>query len=173
VANYSVTLKDLPAVLLAKPKQLQATIVKALRLSAKTEALRLVQEEVSAAQPMPVDRGTYRRMWQARDIDEGVMVFNPTPYAAVIEHGRRPGGRQPPIKPLQSWVLRKGLVKSIKGKGNREKAAKGIAFAIARKIAKDGQPARHILAKAVMRWMPLLRASIKDAILAGANANKP
>jgi hypothetical protein len=175
MANYTIALKDLPAYLRARPKQVHAAMTKAMRLSAKTDALVIIQNEISNTQPAPVDRGTYRRGWQARDLDNGVAIFNPTPYAAVIEHGRRKGARQPPIAPLQAWVLRKGLTKGIRGKQNREKAAKGIAFAIARKMVLKGKPGMHILEHAVARWKPVLLAAIKDAVLnSGApNANKP
>ena len=46
---------------------------------------------------------------------------------AFVEEGRGPGKR-PPTKPIFEWVLAKGIESD-------EKKAKGIAYAIARKIA--------------------------------------
>lgn len=49
---------------------------------------------------------------------------------AFVEEGRGPG-RRPPTKPLFDWVLAKGIESD-------EKKVKGIAYAIAAKIASQG-----------------------------------
>ena len=60
-------------------------------------------------------------------------------YAAPVEFGRDPGGRMPPVNELIPWVKRKFGTRN-------DKHAKSIAWAIAKKIQKEG-----ITQKAFMR----------------------
>jgi hypothetical protein len=124
--------------------------------------------EVSKVQPnAPVDRGAYRQSFKAAPIPGGAMLYNSRAYAGVLESGRRPGRKRPPVDVIAAWVLRKGLVgRSGNTKPNRDerKAARSIAFAIARKIGerglpRDGQPMR-IMEKAVEALLPELPAMI-------------
>lgn len=144
-----------------RAKDRYALVLKTIRVFAKTRAILAIQEEISSSVPQPVDRGTYRRGWTAHDTPHGAVVFNSTKYAGVIERGRRAGAKRPPSDVLVSWVLRKGLVRGVKGKANRAQAAKGLAFVIARKIGRKGLPARNILARAVAKFRPELLAEIK------------
>ncbi len=66
-----------------------------------------------------------------------VRIYNKEPYASVIEYGRRPGARRPPVQALIPWVRDK--------MGLQGKAARGAAFAIARKIGQRGIKARPVL----------------------------
>lgn len=84
-----------------------------------------------------VDTRHYLRGWKAQRTSDGAVVFNNTPYAGVIELGRRPGARQPPSHVFVPWLKHKLHVP--------ESAAKGIAFLVARAIAKRGLEGRHIL----------------------------
>ena len=59
------------------------------------------------------------------------IVGNPVPYGEVIERGRRPGKRRPPIEPLIPWVRSKLGISD-------EKEARGIAYVIAKKIGMSG-----------------------------------
>jgi hypothetical protein len=159
---------------------------KAMRITVHTEAPRIIQDEIARAQPrQPVDTGGTKNKYQTRDVPGGVIVFNPSVAAAVIEDGRR-AGKMPPLEPLIRWVLRKGLVgkaaimPSEKGKHARAaarlvakdvewQAAKGIAWAIARKMMKQGWPAApnqpmQILAKTAARLRPLVLAAVDRAL---------
>lgn len=66
-------------------------------------------------------------------------VGSALPYAVPVELGSRP--HRPPIEPLADWVRRK--------LGKRGKEARGIAFAIANKIARDGTRPRHMATEAL------------------------
>lgn len=141
----------------------------ALFAAVATRGVALATLEVAAALPrQPVDRGEYRRSFAAEKVPEGVVLFNSAAYAGVIEYGRRKGRKPPPVKALTEWVLRKGFV----GKGaDRVKAAKGIAFAIARKMGKEGWPfppnqPMKILEKAADKLMKTddIRDALKQAI---------
>lgn len=59
------------------------------------------------------------------------IVGDPVPYGEVIEKGRRPGRRRPPIEPLIPWVRSKLGVSD-------EKEARGIAYVIAKRIGASG-----------------------------------
>lgn len=61
-------------------------------------------------------------------------------YAPVVELGRRPG-RFPPLGPIQLWVRRKLNVP--------EARVRGVAFVIARKIARLGFPGRFMFRDAL------------------------
>jgi hypothetical protein len=135
----------------------------ALFLTVATRGVALATMGVATAQPrQPVDRGEYRRSFAAAKVPDGAVLYNSAAYAGVIEYGRRPGQKRPPTKALTAWVLRKGLTRNAQ-------AAKGIAFAIARKIGRDGWPSppnqpMRILEKAVDQLMPHIRAAMKVAI---------
>ena len=57
-------------------------------------------------------------------------------YAIPVEIGRRPGQRQPPLAPLADWAVQK--------LGVSHEEARGVAFAIARKIGKRGTEGAHM-----------------------------
>ena len=72
-------------------------------------------------------------------------------YGANVEFGRRAGAKMPPVDALLGWVVRHGLARS-------PKQARGVAFAIARKIARRGIPPRPYMAPALARNLPDIRA---------------
>ena len=58
-------------------------------------------------------------------------VGSPTPYAIVIEKGRKPNSRMPPIAAIAFWLYRKGIVT------DRDEI-RSVAYAVAKSIAKHG-----------------------------------
>lgn len=138
-------------------------ILREARTYVKTRGVAMAVEEAQRARPRPpVDRGTYLRGFRADDVPDGVMLYNTSPYAGVIELGRRPGGKQPPIDALAAWVRRKGIARDPKD-------ARGVAFAIARKMASQGWPfppnqPMQILRKTALRLLPEI-SMIIDRVL--------
>lgn len=59
------------------------------------------------------------------------IVGDPVPYGEVIELGRRPGKRRPPVDPLIPWVRSKLGISD-------DKEARGIAYVIAKRIGASG-----------------------------------
>ena len=62
-------------------------------------------------------------------------------YADVIEFGRRPGARMPPVKPIEDWIRIKRLkLRNRQGEfiKSTESNIKSAAFAIAKSIGKNG-----------------------------------
>lgn len=62
-------------------------------------------------------------------------------YALPVELGSRP--HRPPVEPLTDWVRRK--------LGKKGKEARSVAFAIARKIEREGTPARNMFSEGLSR----------------------
>lgn len=87
--------------------------------------------------------GTYQRGWKADVLktERAVKVYNLTPYAGVIEKGRRAGARQPPSEPLARWAQRK--------LGLPYKRARSVGFLIARAIKRRGIPGKFVLRDAI------------------------
>lgn len=69
------------------------------------------------------------------------LVGHRSPYGEVIEEGRRPGRRMPPVGPIELWA------RSILGVPAGKKA-RSAAFAIARSIAIHGFKGKHMFRNA-------------------------
>lgn len=70
-------------------------------------------------------------------------------YGAVVEHGRRPHQARPPIAPLELWVRRKLGVPADR--------ARGVAFAVAWKIARKGFKGAKMFQRAHDEGLGLVR----------------
>ena len=57
-------------------------------------------------------------------------------YAVPVELGRRPGGRQPPVQALADWAQAR--------LGVSAEESRGVAWAIARRIALEGTEGAHM-----------------------------
>lgn len=183
---FVVPATGLAASILADHDRMKDALVKAIRTTVKLHGPRIAQAIVSGESPPPVDRGTYRRSFKASDVDGGVVLYNFAPHAPVIERGRRPNGRMPPVDVIAAWVRRKGIgstfvgpvrqaVRATSALGGRKKTVggrkgavaaqqRGIAFLIARKIAKRGLPAHHIMDRTVEQLTPIVEKAIEEAL---------
>lgn len=70
-------------------------------------------------------------------------------HAMVVHEGRGPNKRMPPIRVIQPWVERK--------LGVPAPASRGVAFAIARKIAREGTKTGSARGETGGRGTPFLR----------------
>ncbi len=70
-------------------------------------------------------------------------------YAPIVELGRRPGQRRPPLEPILLWVSRK-----LQLSGPR---ARSVAFLVARKIGRTGTEGKHMFQQAVQRLQPIMQ----------------
>jgi hypothetical protein len=78
--------------------------------------------------------------------DKLLISLNLEPYWRYVEYGRRPG-KFPPIDAIRNWIKVKPVVPDARtGKVPSEDQ---LAFLIARKISREGIPARHAINKAV------------------------
>lgn len=155
---------DVSAYVVGLTKARREAVVRAIQLTCATRAPMEIQKVVDATKPLPVDRGTYRRGFKVRELADGAMIYNPVAYAPVIEFGRRPGQKMPPIDAIADWVIRKGLVAAARGKAkwDQRREAVQIAWLIARKIAARGIEGKHILGQAL--------GAINSAVMLAAHA---
>lgn len=158
------TLKLKPDQFLSYMVRLQDRFPRAAMRGAMRGALRAVlelQRRTSLAPPAnpqqvggggAFNTGHYKRSWKAVPTSSGADVLNTAGYAAVIEHGRRPGSRFPPLGAIQAWARRRlGLSQS---------EAKAAAFPIARAIARRGLVGRKVLTNSI----PQIEAWFLDAV---------
>jgi bacteriophage HK97-gp10 putative tail-component len=82
-----------------------------------------------------------------------VTVGSSSPYASVVEYGRRAGGKQPPTQSIYQWMTQKGLEASMSG-----------AYLIARKIGREGIPAKYVFQKGVTNAEKSLDAPLNALI---------
>lgn len=163
-----------------------------IRKTVKLYGPRYVQEEIQSATPrQPVDRATYKRSFRFDDIPGGAVAYNFAPYASVIELGRRPGARMPPLELILAWVKRKGIGRAIHGpvqpqygpqqRGARRKSDRAhavenqqhwIALQIARKIRARGLPAHHILKLAGERIAKRIAEDLVKALAEGRESRE-
>lgn len=146
-------------------------VVAAIRKTVKLHGPRIAQALVDREEPKPVDRGTYRRSFEAADIKNGAEFFNHAPHAPIIEGGRRKGSKMPPVDLIAAWVKRKGLgrvrIGPIQKGGRRRPNAeqiRTIAFLVARSIAKHGLPAHRILGRTTLQLTPIVQAEVDRAL---------
>ena len=76
-----------------------------------------------------------------------VLVASTQLYAPIVERGRQPG-KFPPIGPIELWVRRKLGIDPGK--------SKGVAFVIARSIARKGTKGAAMFYKGFVRGRPVL-----------------
>ncbi|HVL37308.1 MAG TPA: hypothetical protein VM489_16685, partial [Burkholderiales bacterium] len=126
---------DYPRVRALEQAYLQAPEVVADELlAAVTDADLLTYRELSDRMPVGAGgaAGLKGSLFHQEEIDGAVatgLVATPRAYAVPVELGTRP--HFPPIEPLIDWVRAKLGI-------GEEKAARGVAFAIAHKIAVSG-----------------------------------
>ncbi len=103
---------------------------------AMTEADALIEREVSERTPRAhgLLAGSITSEVQIGEDSVIGMVGTPLNYAVPVELGTRP--HFPPIEPLIDWVKVK--------LGVSEKEARGVAFLVARKIARSGTQGQHM-----------------------------
>jgi hypothetical protein len=83
-------------------------------------------------------------------------VGSPQPYAPVMEEGRRPGAKMPPVDAIKIWVVRK--------LGVPPEEADGVAFVIARSIARKGIEGRHMFKEGLEVSEPHINRLFDEAI---------
>jgi hypothetical protein len=152
-----VTSRSLPAALRKHFRQRQNE----LKAAAMDTAHRGVAEAVRLTNAAGlVDSGAYKRGFRVRRSRAGPEVRNDNPYAAVIEHGRRPMRPGPPYAPILAWVQSK--------LGMRGKAAERAAWAIRAAIHRRGTPPKHIMRRTYNRMRQWFRADVERRLRTGS-----
>ena len=145
-----VTLQQFAELLDDLPKELEVAVIRGLR-SAALRGVGFVTEEIDQASPYPpVNFGVLRQSTRRALLPKGAQVFNDAPHFPFLEFGTRP--HFPPIAPLVVWATRKF--------GADAAEAESIAWAVAKKIARDGIAPRGFFAKAMVRMHAIVEAEI-------------
>lgn len=84
-------------------------------------------------------------------------------YASFREDGTRPGGK-PSLDRMMAWIRRKGITPRA------DTDARGLAFLIARKIAREGTPAQPFMEPAYRSVAPKLDARLRTSVARGIAA---
>jgi len=125
------------------------TVIKGAKLGAY-RGQALLQER---SDMLAFDRGDYKRAWKVSVDSKSVRFFNALAYAGVIEQGRRPGAKMPPLEALIPWVrrhlkieytARSGETKTRKPRKDSEEERR-LAFIVARAIKERGIEGKHVL----------------------------
>jgi hypothetical protein len=98
--------------------------------------------------------GRYKMGWKYAYIPEGAKVYNQTPYAGVIEYGRRPKypGKEG-VNALHRWVQRKFSLS--------EYEAKPIARAIAWRLGKRPLRPRLVMTGELQKMVELVTKEVE------------
>lgn len=147
MASSGVTIEGLPelqALLKKLGEQATETVKKqvmASGLELETEA----KKNLTAVGGVDTGQARAATRYRSSDGGMGAEVYSPNPVAAAIEFGTAPLGKlkqhMPPSSALEAWVRRHGIADSPDDVAE-------VAYAIARKIALHGIPARPWMSKA-------------------------
>jgi hypothetical protein len=127
------------------------------------------------------DRGMYRNSFRVLPGDGAktlATLVNDSPYAGIIEMGARPHKvSKEGVEAIAAWVRRKLAVGPVvekvhgpTGKVTRKRAriskdaAMGIAYAIARKIAREGQKGRFVVGENLQELTRYLQEEVEAQI---------
>jgi len=129
--------------------------------AAMLEATNYLRNKV--VEETPVDQGIGRGSVVAEVNGTGVnitgRVVTIQTHMIVLEEGRRPGQKPPPVAAIAGWVHRKHLAgvysvktrRRLKGKATQDKQDLAAAFVIARSIGKKGTKPHHMFSEAARK----------------------
>ena len=132
-------------------------------ISGTARCIAILQEATQAAPPAnpagvgeggAFDTGGFFRRWRSTVVGERLSswVYNDHPASEVIEDGRRPGARRPPLKVIARWAQRR--------LGLSQEDARAAAFPIASEIARRGLLGRRILWRSLGRMGDVVRQDV-------------
>lgn len=145
-ASFSITVDTKQIARLAK--RLSPREISRRGHAAMQESVAYLQGAVQRATPVDtgVTRGTIFTEVRGRELAgmRGI-VASPLVHTIVLEFGRRPGQRMPPLGPIRVWLHHQG-------KDER------LAFVVARSIGRKGTKAHHMFSAAAERGASMVTA---------------
>lgn len=150
--------KDLVRQLKVIHNRLPKEANRAMRLAARG-SVTAVQMKITAMSNPPVDSGQYLRSFTVKDVENGSELYTSEPYSVIIETGRKPGSRPPPVQEIREWLMRKRLVprKTKKKKGKKS----------SKKKQKAGSKGKSIEQRAKKRRKRLQIYKVREANIEG------
>ncbi len=142
------------------PRTMSKGMAKEMERAVHKIGLYLLSEAIqfSNAAKLKDDTKLFRKSWKVVEFGRSIQLVNTAPYAAAIELGSKYPGKGPPIAALIPWVRRRLP-------GVRAIQRRRIAFAIAKKIKRDGIPGKFIL-EDTLKYSGDVITDILDAALA-------
>ena len=123
--------------------------------SAITDILFVTAKHITDEARREAPRDTGAGVESMRAVSSGQQAeIRALPHMIVMDQGRRPGQKMPPVDAIQDWVTRRagrGQIRLSGGATDRVKQARGIAWAIARAIAKNGIEGRKYIEKSTQK----------------------
>lgn len=117
-------------------------------VKAMIKALDIVGDQIDVRTPVNIGalRGSRSSDMHGTPLHLTGVITTPLAYGIVVENGRAPGGKMPPVNAILYWVKRKGLAgtfsvktrRRLGSQATRDKEDLAAAWAIARHIAKNG-----------------------------------
>jgi hypothetical protein len=88
-------------------------------------------------------------------------------YAMYVEYGRRPNKRMPPVEAIEKWMKQKPVRVRRNGRIVKQtpEVIQKTAFAIAKKIGRDGIPAVNYYKEAIQDTVEEMRSSIARGVV--------
>lgn len=153
MAVYEVSEKDLARKFREIEQRRPAVLVTAIRRAAAAGA-----EALASVAPVGVT-GQFKARWRFVEQPAGAYIVNDSPYAGILELGARP--HRPPVGPLIEWFrLKLGL--------SAAEAARA-GYALAAKIAREGQRPTYFVRKRLPVLRRILGAEIERALKEAAD----
>ena len=148
-------IRDLPAA----QTRLADAFPRAILASLESVAAFAEQELVAESNRLAFFNGQYSRGWKRDRASRSggtfrARVYNPTPYAPVIELGRRPGRAPPPADALRTWVQRV-LAPPL---DELDRTVERVRWGIARK----GTPAKRVMGATLDRIQNRIPRILQD-----------
>ena len=84
-------------------------------------------------------------------------------YWYVVNYGRTPGSKRPPIRPILDWMKVKGIKEST------TKKTKSLAWVIAKKIGDEGIQGTNFFWETINSIVPLITKDIEQSYLKDIN----
>lgn len=136
-------------------QQFKPAVMRGVRAGAARCVTYLVEQTRGAASANPAGKGTggavnsgsFLRLWRSFPLPDGALVTNTSPYGPIIEYGRRPGAKMPPLLAIGLWLQRR--------LGLSAADARSRAFLVARAIKRRGLIGRRIMTSDASRQRQL------------------
>ncbi len=87
-------------------------------------------------------------------------------YWYVVNYGRKPGKKMPPIRPIMDWMKIRGIETNKK---NKKKGNRTLAWVIAKKIGDEGIQGTNFFWETINSIVPLITKDIEESYLKDLN----
>lgn len=141
-----LSLEQFADLLVDMPDEVRQAVLRGIRSTA-ARGVDVIRHHIDTAKPYPaVNFGTLRQSVNWAPTVDGATLVVDAPHAVFVDQGTR--AHMPPVGPLIVWATRKF--------GLPPEKAEAVAWAVAKKIAREGVAPRFFMRKAMAqigRWV--------------------